>query len=225
MSREYYKAYDERYKTAHSKGVQWFGGTSTKIVPEILKKYGVGTEARMLEIGCGEGRDSAALLNRGHDLLATDVSSEAIACCRRLMPEYAERFAVLDCLDCDHPYLYDFIFAVGVVHMLVEDRDRNGFYHFIRGHLTDGGIALVCSMGDGESEMQTDAAEAFDLRVRHHETGDMTVAATSYRRVSFPAFEAEIAANGLEIVEKGIETDDPEYGSLMYAVVKKAADL
>ena len=35
----YYKAYDERYKTAHGKGVTWLSDKSTPIVMETIRKY------------------------------------------------------------------------------------------------------------------------------------------------------------------------------------------
>ena len=40
--------------------------------------------------------------------------------------------------------------------MLVLDADRNSFYRFIYEHLVENGIALICTMGDGEFEMQSD---------------------------------------------------------------------
>ncbi len=50
--------------------------------------------------------------------------------------------------------------------MLVLDEDRNGFYQFIRSHLKSDGIALICSMGDGNYEMQSDISNAFELQER-----------------------------------------------------------
>lgn len=105
--------------------------------------------------------------------------------------------------------------------MLVEDADRDAFYGFVRAHLKDGGPALVCSMGDGEFEMKTDPATAFELRGREHPSGKMTVASTSCRMVSFDTLRAEIARNGLHIVEDGLTGAIPEFNSLLYAVIGK----
>lgn len=44
------------------------------------------------------------------------------------MPEHSESFAVMDCLRNGTDELFDFIYAVAVVHMLVPDEDRNGFW-------------------------------------------------------------------------------------------------
>ena len=114
----------------------------------------------------------------------------------------------------------DFIFAIAVVHMLVLDEDRDGFYRFIRSHLTAEGKALICTMGDGEFEMQSDISTAFTLQERNHDSGKMMVAGTSCRTVSWNTLENELARNGLTIIEKGITSSLPDFNCLMYAVVK-----
>ncbi len=219
-NKKYYAAYDERYKTAHKHGVSWSSDVSTPIVMDIIKKYHINRNQEILEIGCGEGRDSRTVLESGYRLKATDISSEAIAYCRKLLPQYAEHFCVLDCLSETLDAKYDFIFGIAVIHMLVLDEDRNGFYQFIRSHLSENGVALICTMGDGEFETQSDVTQAFTLQERNHESGKMMVAGTSCRMVSFKTFESELVRNGLTIIEKGITSALPNFNRLMYAVVK-----
>ena len=220
--RKYYDAYEERYRTAHERGVRWASDRSTPLVTEILRRRGIGPTARLLEIGCGEGRDAKAVLDAGYDLTATDLSREAIAFCRKTMPAHADRFRVLDCLSDALDERFDFIYAVAVIHMLVPDGDRDSFYRFVRCHLSPGGLALICTMGDGEFERASDIGDAFTLRERDHPSGKMKVAATSCRMVSFRTFEGELARNGLEILEKGLTASPPEFDSLMYALVRGA---
>lgn len=220
-SRKYYAAYDERYKTAHGKGVSWASDACTPIVLETIRKYGILPAHALLEIGCGEGRDARAVLKEGYGgLLATDLSPEAIAYCQRSMPQHRERFRVLDCLSETPGRRFDFIYAVAVIHMLVRDEDRQGFYRFIRDCLKPGGYGLICTMGDGETEMQSDISRAFELQERSHPSGKMLVAGTSCRMVSFPTFRRELAESGLQIVEEGITSAMPEFDRLMYAVVQ-----
>ena len=222
MQKKYYEAYDDRYRQVHKQELQWFSESPSDIVLETMQAYAISPKNRILEIGCGEGRDAKAVLDHGYDLLATDISGEAISYCKRIMPEYAKNFLVLDCLSDQLDVRFDFIYAVAVIHMLVLDQDRNGFYRFICDHLKPRGLALICTMGDGEYEMQSDVRQAFEIQEREHITGKMMVAATSCRMVSFATFEKELAENGLEIIEKGITSALPEFDSLMYAVVKHA---
>lgn len=216
--RPYYEAYEERYRAVHAKGLRWAGEAPTPIVAETAARC-CPAGAKILEIGCGEGRDARRMLELGYDLLATDAAPEAINFCRRSLPAQSSRFAVLDCLRDGLTARFDMIYAVAVLHMLVLDEDRRGFYRFLRDHLKPGGVGLICSMGDGETEMQSDVAEAFALKERDHPAGKQLVAATSCRMVSFPVFEREIVAAGLEIRAQGLTAAEPDFNSLMYAVV------
>lgn len=223
MERKYYEAYDARYRQVHAQKLQWFYENASPVVAETIHEYAILLRHKLLEIGCGEGRDAFALLQRGYDLLATDVSSEAIAFCRKRLPDHAERFQVLDCVAGELDSTFDFIYAVAVVHMLVPDEDRNAFYGFIRKHLKPTGIALICTMGDGSLERQTDIRTAFEIQERVHEqTGKaLQIASTSCRMVSFQTFDEELARNGLSVIKQGITAIEPDFSQMMYAVVRR----
>ena len=222
MERKYYEAYDDRYRQVHSLGIRWFDSAPSEIVGRVIGRYAV--TGKLLELGCGEGRDAAFLLSRGLDLLATDISSAAIDFCRMQDPDNRDRYRVLDCVNGHLDGKFDFIYAVAVVHMLVEDEDREKFYDFIREHLKEDGIALVCSMGDGITERASDAGHAFDIQNRIHEpTGrEVAIASTSYRAVSFDTFRREIGNAGLRILEDGLTDIRPDYYRIMYAVIGKS---
>lgn len=219
--KKYYEAYDERYKIAHKNNVSWSTLKDSPIVMEVIKKYNISIDDELLEIGCGEGRDSKVVLDNNYHLLATDISNEAISYCQKIMPEYSNNFQVLDCLSESLNKQFDFIYAIAVIHMLVLDEDRDKFYQFIYNHLRNDSYALICSMGDGEYEMKTDINEAFDITKRNHSTGNMMVTTTSCRMVSFDTFEKEIIRNNLKIIEKGITSALGNFNSLMYVVVSK----
>lgn len=222
--RKYYEAYDERYRQVHERGLQWFDDDPSPIVAEVMEHYGIGKSASILEIGCGEGRDAVALLSRGFAVRATDISQNAIEYCRSRFAQYAQSFSRLDCLSESLEERFDFIYAVAVVHMLTEDSDREKFYSFVRTHLAANGIALICTMGDGEYERRTDPATAFDNQQRVHEqTGEsVCIASTSCRMISFAFFEEELRRSRLRVLQKGINTTTPGFTHMMYAVVARA---
>lgn len=223
-SRKYYEAYDDRYIQVHRENLRWFADTPSGIVKDIMDQFGISRTDPLLEIGCGEGRDAGYLLSNGFNVFASDVSENAVSFCRKQYPDHSERFFVLDCITGELPGKFAFIYAVAVVHMLVLDADRDCFYSFIREHLTDRGIALICSMGDGITERKTDISGAFDLQERIHEpTGSvLQIASTSYRSVSFGNFVREIERNGLTIFKSGLTDVAPDYSCMMYAVVRKS---
>ena len=222
MSRNYYEAYDDRYRQVHGQNLQWFYDDPTPIVQEMMEKFGITKDHKLLELGCGEGRDAYPLLKQGYDLLATDISPAAIEYAKKKWPEYSNRFQVLDCISGEIGEQFSFIYAVAVVHMLVEDHHRNAFYAFLRNHLAADGIALICTMGDGQMQRQTEITTAFDLQERTHEQTGKTVqvASTSCRVVDFETFRCELKRNQLTILEEGITAAPPDFPVLMYAVVK-----
>lgn len=220
--RKYYEAYDERYRTCHQKGFSWEYMKSTPIVLEMISRLSIPKDKRILEIGCGEGRDAREVLRAGYDLLAVDISQEAITYCKKTIVGFDDHFLVLNCLEDELDGRFGFIYSVAVIHMLVLDEDRDKYYSFVRDHLEKEGLALICSMGDGDTEMRSDIEAAFENQQRNHYSGKMTVAATSCRMVSFKTFENEISRNGLEVVEKGITPSMPNFNSLMYALVRRS---
>lgn len=219
---KYYTAYDDRYRQVHAQNLQWFQSAPSPIVEEIMHEFAITAKHKLLEVGCGEGRDAYPLLVQGFDLLATDVSPEAIAYCRKNAPDKAAHFQILDCIGGCLEQSFDFIFAIAVVHMLVPDADRAAFYRFIRTHLNPGGIALIGTMGDGTAERQTDIRTAFQLQTRTHQQSgkEVQIAATSCRMVSFQTFENELCQNGLTVVKQGNTAIEPDFPQMIYAVVR-----
>lgn len=221
--RKYYEAYDERYKVAHAQGLHWFSDNASPIVTQTVEKHHISPQMRVLELGCGEGRDAHHLLKNGFvRLLATDISHEAIRFCKQKWPEFQSSFQALDCVNDALNEKFDFIYAVAVIHMFLLDEDRNAFYRFIHEHLTEEGIALICSMGDGRTERQSDIRTAFELQERECKGKTVRVAGTSCRMVTSQAFAKELAQNHLSVIEQG-QTDIPnEFSDMMYAIVKRA---
>lgn len=222
-ARPYYEAYDDRYRQVHQENLEWFSRTPSPIVGQVMEEFGIGLHSKILELGCGEGRDAMALLAKGFDVLATDISPEAIAHCQKIAPAFKERFRVLDCIGGYLDGQFDLIYAVAVIHMLVLDTHRDGFCQFIRSHLKDRGIALICTMGDGQVQRKSDIADAFSLQQRiHQQSGKkLHIASTSCRMVDFPTFRAELARNGLTVLREGMTTMEPDFTELMYAVVRQ----
>ena len=219
---KYYEAYDLRYRQVHAEGLEWFGGGPTPIVAEVMDRLGLPVSAPVLEIGCGEGGDAAFLLQRGRNVLATDVSEAAVAFCREKYPRWADRFRTLDALKETLDERFSFIYAVAVLHMLVLDEDRQALLSFIREHLTEDGFGLLVVMGNGEVSRATDVNTAFDVQQRMHErSGRMVeIASTSCRLVTWEELSGELAEAGLAVAEKGNTSwDDAPFA--MYALVKR----
>lgn len=222
MRKKYYEAYDERYKQVHEHNLQWFSTEPSPIVAEVVEDFSVQKSDKILEIGCGEGRDAYFLLENGFDLLASDISDEAISFCKKNFPKYSDNFTKINCITDKLEEKFDFIFAVAVVHMLVLDEDRRAFYNFIKNHLKSSGIALVCTMGDGTQVRQTDINLAFELQNRVHEQSgkSLELVSTSCRMVDFEQFHKELFESNFQILKEGITSVEPDFPQMMFAVIK-----
>ena len=218
---KYYEAYDTRYRQVHDKGLAWSTNSHTKIVEEIIMKYHLDRE-KMLEIGCGEGRDARYLLNKNYNVLATDISQEAINYCQKNDITHKNNYKVLDALSDNSQNKYGFIYSVACLHMLVLDEDRNKYYKYIYNHLEDNGYALILTMGDGIKESTSDINKAFDNIKRTHQTTnqEIEVATTSCRIVNFDTLFKEIT-NKFKIIEYGITKIDKHFDKIMYILIKK----
>lgn len=221
--KKYYEAYDKRYKQVHSKGISWATNNNTKIVEDIILKYHLENK-KILEIGCGEGRDARYLLNKNYNVLATDISKEAINYCIKNDLNHKDNYMVLDALsDTTLNEKYDFIYSIACLHMLVLDKDRNLFYKYIYNHLEDNGYSLILTMGDGIKESKSDITKAFDNVKRIHEESneEIIIAQTSCRIVNFDTLINEIKNNNFNIIEKGITEIENHFDKIMYILINK----
>lgn len=221
--KKYYEAYDTRYKQVHDKGLSWSPNNNTIIVEDIIIKYHLEKE-NILEIGCGEGRDARYLLNKKYNVLATDISKEAINYCIKEDQIHKDNYKVLDALSDDISNdKYGFIYSIACLHMLVLDEDRSKYYKYIYNHLKDNGYALILTMGDGEIESSSDISKAFNNIKRTHQESneELDIATTSCRIVNFDTLLKEVKNIGFDTIEYGITDIENHFDKIMYILIKK----
>lgn len=220
---KYYEAYEKRYRQVHEQSLSWSSDKNSPIVADTLKKYVKADKPRILDVGCGEGRDCLYLMKQGYDVQAIDISEEAIRYCRlRAGAEYENRFRVLDVCRSGLEGRFDFIYSVATLHMLVLQQDRERYLSFIKNHLSKGGYALILSMGDGVMESESNIDEAFEDKTRvHQETGkELSIASTSCKMVNFDTLRKELHGAGFSVEEDGLTEAPPDFPVIMYAVVR-----
>lgn len=133
----------------------------------------VGRSARILDVGSGMGRVAAALVARGHDVVAVEPDSALVEQSRRTYPELEVVHS--DFLSADIEGEFDLAVVVGnVMVFLAEDTEREVLRR-VRDLLAPGGRALVgFHPVDGPATARTyppsefcKDAEASGLRVVH----------------------------------------------------------
>ena len=228
MKNDYYKAYDKRYRQTYENNSLWETSERTKEVLDTLKTYKITKKSNILELGCGEGRDTIYLLDNGYNVLGVDYSFAVIDKCNELTDyKYVNNFKQLDLIENSLNEKFDFIYSVAVIHMFALDEHRNKFYNFIYDHLKDNGIALIISMGDGVLEINSDLEKAFDdtKRVNINTSKEIIVASTSCRVKKIDEMKKEIQLNNLEILEEKIIDDVPSFNKCMLFIVMKKLEV
>lgn len=218
----YYKAYDKRYKQVYKHDYLWSSKNPSPDVIETIQKYKIPLNAKMLELGCGEGRDAIFLLNKDYNVMAVDYSDTVIKKCNELSNnKYNNKFKQFDIINDKMNEKFDFIYSIAVIHMFVSEKHRNKFYSFIYEHLKSNGIALIVSMGNGEKKYETDVTKSFDdvERVVINNEKKINIVATSCKIVDWNTFEQELSNNNLIIKKKWISNKVPEFNPAMCVIV------
>ncbi|MFB9693663.1 class I SAM-dependent methyltransferase [Amorphoplanes digitatis] len=117
--------------------------------------------SRILDAGCGAGRVGGALAVRGHDVTGVDLDPELIAAAEEDHPGPAWRTG--DLAELDLPDRFDVIVCAGNVMTFAAPGTRTEILRRMRGHLADGGRAVI-GFGAGRGypfdEFLADAAAA-----------------------------------------------------------------
>ena len=192
-------------------------------VIDVINEYKIDKNNKILEIGCGEGRDAIFLLNDGYNVIATDCSKEGINKCNDLSKnKYTNNFKQLDVINDKLDEKFDFIYSISVLNTLIDDNHRQKFLRFIKSHLTDNGLAFIVVTGDGEEEYCSNKEDAFidveKLNINTEE--EMQVANTSCKIVNWQSFLSELKNSDLKVESKWISDRIPDFSISMCVVVK-----
>jgi len=116
-----------------------WGKAPSGFAREIADRLSAGS--RVLDLGCGEGRDSVYFAARGFEVTGLDVSPEALAKGRRLADEREVQVQWLcrSMLDAPMAGRFDLVYSCGSVHHL-RRRDRSRLFRRLRLLSAPGGL-------------------------------------------------------------------------------------
>lgn len=129
--------YDKRY---HTERYYW-GLTPNRICYDIMKILPPVKSYRVLDIGCGEGKDAVFFAKCGYAVTAFDVSEQGIEKAKRLAEHNKTEvsFFKADIFDYRPDAEYDIIFSSGVLHFLPLN-ERKEFCDSLKSHTSDIGV-------------------------------------------------------------------------------------
>ena len=122
-------------------------GNSPRTWRGVASLPDIGIGGRVLDAGCGNGKTSVALKEKGFEVYGIDFSEEAVEYCRR---NYGDTFVVSDCASVPFPdSFFDGIFAVHLTEHL-DDYEIGMFASECYRILRPGGRVFVRSFSPGD---------------------------------------------------------------------------
>ena len=115
-------------------------GPGRPIEGTIFLEYIQKAQGPVLELGCGIGRYTIPLAERGIDLTAVDLSAPSLAYARQKARDLPIRWVEADVRDFHLEQRYNFIFARGgIFDFLLTRQDQEAMLTCVKEHLTDDG--------------------------------------------------------------------------------------
>jgi tellurite methyltransferase len=101
----------------------------------------VGHQARVLDLGCGEGRDSVFLAQQGHDVVGVDLAPDGLRKAARLADHRGVRVSWVCAALPDLPVRgpFDLVYSCGSVHYVARDQ-RGPLFERLQGLTRPGGL-------------------------------------------------------------------------------------
>ena len=132
--------YDKRYQT---EGYYW-GLAPNNLCYEIMRLKPPTKPYKVLDIGCGEGKDAVFLARNGYDVTAFDVSEQGLSKARELANHCGVEidFFKADVRDFRLETDYDIIFSSGVFHYIPNEL-RESVIDSLKTHTTANGINVI----------------------------------------------------------------------------------
>jgi SAM-dependent methyltransferase len=143
--------YDDGYKLCPC----FWGREPSSLVRRLEEWLPALDGLRVLDAGCGEGKNAAFFAERGAVVDAFDISALAIAHARALFSTAPNlRLAVADVRDMPlAPAVYDVVVAYGVLHCLPDEAAVRSVLDRLAEATRPGGLHVVCVFNDRSQDL------------------------------------------------------------------------
>jgi SAM-dependent methyltransferase len=217
---DYYWGYDERYAAVYEAGAElWENAEPNGSLVAFMDRF-TKLGPRVLDLGCGEGRDSLFLARRGLAVTGVDVSRTAL--------DRARDRATADGLDCtflerDVIYLrnlegpFDWAINMGCLHMLDDDGARAAHLTRVRELLVPGGMFLV-------SHCMRDWGRGFYSVPHYRDLGSLRPGMRTQRRIRIGEAEGHVELVELPYRESSSEDLCDELSSAGFEILERLTE-
>lgn len=163
--------YDKRYQEEE----YYWGLNPNEMCYEIMKIKPPVKPCRVLEIGCGEGKDAVFLARNGYQVSAFDVAEAGLEKARKLahLNRVSINFFKADIRDYCPDTFFDIVFCSGVLHYIASDL-RAEFVNRIKEYTTVGGIHALNVFVDKPFIMPAPDREAVEIENGSWQSGELS---------------------------------------------------
>lgn len=115
-------------------GDDYFWGTEpAELCYELIKLVSPGKGVKVLDIGCGEGKDAVFMAKQGYEVYAFDITENGIAKTKRMAKENGVEINafIADVNDFSIDETFDIIYSTGTIQYLDDDR-IDGFFEKVK---------------------------------------------------------------------------------------------
>ncbi len=99
--------YKEATKKSYDQTAQAYHDNTLKLLPEVKARTflsHIPDNARILDLGCGSGRDAAFFAEKGHSVSGIDISEKMINLARRFVPKGFFSVGDIETMEFSHQY-------------------------------------------------------------------------------------------------------------------------
>ena len=99
-------------------------------------------DLHLLDMGCGDGSQAAALAKQGFSVTGWDISGDAVTIAQNRFPGHNPTFLAKDCVNCPVNETFDVIIDRGLLHVLSTD-DATRYMENIFNRLNINGVVII----------------------------------------------------------------------------------
>lgn len=130
-----------QYGSRYNQEDYYWGLEPSGMCYEVMKLLPPIRPLRVLDIGCGEGKDAVFFARNGYEVTAFDIAQSGLDKAQRLADAYGVQINLVqaDLLSFRPDGEYDIVFSSGVLHYIPE-RLRAEIFHYYQSHTSVGGV-------------------------------------------------------------------------------------
>jgi ubiquinone/menaquinone biosynthesis C-methylase UbiE len=243
---DYYFGYEDRYRTVYDNGADlWETEKPNDSLLEIFNNYPELFKGKVIDLGCGEGRDTIFLTKKGIDVQGIDISHSAINKAKEKYKEIIELKEVFHIgnvlyLNRFEDQTFNFAMNMGCLHMMNKNEDRLLHLQNVNRILKLNGYFLVdhCSGEWGKGFHTIENYDQIKSKLKNFNNNqyiDRTIVVKGkkikiplkvlpYSEKSNEELITEISKNGFEFV-KSYQSNTESFGNSVLILFKKTKNI